>query len=95
VFQKAITGSCDTVLDCFTRGSPKETASIHQPIIRADVLDGSTACVRLHFRLRWMLAGQNGVEQLPNEPQCIHLVVMLAGRKAKKLCPESRNPRRA
>jgi hypothetical protein len=56
----------------FLCGAPRETElaaprSVTKPIIRADVLDGAIACVRFHFRLRWMLAGQDGVEQLPDE----------------------------
>jgi hypothetical protein len=43
-----------------------EVASIHQPIIRADVLDGAIACVRFDFGLGRMLTGQDGVEQLPD-----------------------------
>jgi hypothetical protein len=40
---------------------------------------------RFDFWLRRVLTGLNDIEQLPNKPQSVHLVVMLAGREAEKL----------
>jgi hypothetical protein len=60
-----------TTVGAFLWGAARESGA-GEPIIRADELNSAVPCVHLlEVRLRRMLTGQDGVEQLPNEPQCI------------------------